>query len=87
MIIPFCREVNTVIDSAFHGLWKRVEKCVKIRSLLSGEISELPIIINLDVMLARRKMKLNDLPDLVGIILQNLSVLKTGRATSFTTLE
>lgn len=49
----------------------------------------MPIIINLDVMLARRKMKLNDLADLVGITPQNLSVLKTGRARAirFTTLE
>ena len=49
----------------------------------------MPIIINLDVMLARRKMKLNDLAELVGITPQNLSVLKTGRARAirFTTLE
>ena len=49
----------------------------------------MPIIINLDVMLAKRKMKLNDLADLVGITPQNLSVLKTGRARAirFTTLE
>ena len=49
----------------------------------------MPIIINLDVMLAKRKMKLNDLADLVGITPQNLSVLKTGkaRAIRFTTLE
>lgn len=49
----------------------------------------MPIIINLDVMLAKRKMKLNDLAELVGITPQNLSVLKTGkaRAIRFTTLE
>ena len=49
----------------------------------------MPIIINLDVMLAKRKMKLNDLADLVGITPQNLSVLKAGRARAirFTTLE
>jgi putative transcriptional regulator len=47
------------------------------------------IIINLDVMLARRKMKLNDLADQVGITPQNLSILKTGkaRAVRFSTLE
>ena len=47
------------------------------------------IIINLDVMLARRKMRLNTLADLVGITPQNLSVLKTGRAKAirFSTLE
>ena len=49
----------------------------------------MPIIINLDVMLARRKMKLNDLADLIEITPQNLSVLKAGRARAirFTTLE
>ena len=38
------------------------------------------IIIELDVMLAKRKMKLNDLAQAVGITPQNLSVLKSGRA-------
>ncbi|HEY4213197.1 MAG TPA: helix-turn-helix transcriptional regulator [Steroidobacteraceae bacterium] len=49
----------------------------------------MPIIVNLDVMLARRKMRLNELSDRVGITPQNLSVLKTGRAKAirFATLE
>lgn len=49
----------------------------------------MPIIINLDVQLAKRKMKLNELADRVGISAQNLSVLKTGkaRAIRFSTLE
>ena len=49
----------------------------------------MPIVVNLDVMLARRKMRLNELADLVGITAQNLSVLKTGRAKAirFGTLE
>lgn len=47
------------------------------------------IIVNLDVQLAKRKMKLNELSDLVDISVQNLSVLKTGkaRAIRFSTLE
>jgi putative transcriptional regulator len=47
------------------------------------------IVINLDVQLAKRKMKLNELSNLVGISVQNLSVLKTGkaRAIRFSTLE
>lgn len=47
------------------------------------------IIVNLDVMMARRKMKLNDLAEAVGITAQNLSVLKTGKAKAirFSTLE
>ena len=47
------------------------------------------IVVNLDVMLARRKMRLNELADLVDITPQNLSVLKTGRAKAirFSTLE
>lgn len=49
----------------------------------------MPILINLDVQLAKRKMKLNDLSERVGISAQNLSVLKTGkaRAIRFSTLE
>jgi putative transcriptional regulator len=48
-----------------------------------------PIVVNVDVMLARRKMKLNTLAERVGITPQNLSVLKTGRAKAirFSTLE
>lgn len=47
------------------------------------------IIVNLDVMLARRKMRLNELSERVGISNQNLSILKTGKAKAvrFTTLS
>lgn len=47
------------------------------------------IISNLDVMLAKRKMRLNELADATGISIQNLSVLKTGkaRAIRFSTLN
>ncbi len=38
------------------------------------------IIINLDVMLAKRKMKLNELSKIVGITISNLSILKQGKA-------
>jgi putative transcriptional regulator len=38
------------------------------------------IIINLDVMLAKRKMKLNELSSLVDITVSNLSILKQGKA-------
>ena len=49
----------------------------------------MPIIVNLDVVLAQRKMKLTELADAVGITIQNLSVLKAGRARAirFSTLE
>jgi putative transcriptional regulator len=49
----------------------------------------MPIIVNLDVVLAQRKMRLNDLSDGVDITPQNLSILKTGkaRAIRFSTLE
>lgn len=40
----------------------------------------MPIIINLDVMLAKRKMKSMALAKLIGITEQNLSILKTGKA-------
>ncbi len=47
------------------------------------------IIVNLDVMLAKRKMRLNELADAINISIQNLSVLKTGkaRAIRFSTLS
>ncbi len=38
------------------------------------------IVINLDVMLAKRKMSLTELSELVGITMSNLSILKTGKA-------
>jgi putative transcriptional regulator len=46
------------------------------------------IIVNLDVMLAKRKMKMQDLAELMGITIQNLSILKTGKAKAirFSTL-
>lgn len=40
----------------------------------------MPIRINLDVMLARRKIKSNELAASIGITPQNLSILKTGKA-------
>ena len=47
------------------------------------------IIVNLDVMMAKRKMSLNELSEKVGLTLANLSILKTGKAKAvrFTTLE
>jgi putative transcriptional regulator len=47
------------------------------------------IIVNLDVMLAKRKMKSNKLAQLVGISEQNISILKTGKAKAIrlTTLD
>lgn len=49
----------------------------------------MPIIVNLDVMLAKRKMSMNELSEQVGITLANLSVLKNnkGKAIRFSTLE
>lgn len=49
----------------------------------------MPIIVNLDVMMAKRKMSLNELSEKVDITLSNLSILKTGKAKAirFTTLE
>ncbi len=47
------------------------------------------IIVNIDVMLARRKMSVTELSDRVGITLANISNLKTGKAKAvrFTTLD
>ena len=47
------------------------------------------IIVNLDVMLAKRKMRLTELSEKVGVTMANLSILKTGkaRAVRFSTLD
>ena len=49
----------------------------------------MPIIVNIDVMLARRKMSSGELAQRIGISAANLSILKTGKAKAvrFTTLE
>lgn len=49
----------------------------------------MPIIVNLDVMMAKRKMSLNELSAKVDLTLANLSILKTGKAKAirFSTLE
>ena len=49
----------------------------------------MPIIVNVDVMMARRKLSLTELAERVGLTLANLSVLKTGKAKAvrFSTLE
>lgn len=49
----------------------------------------MPITVNLDVMMAKRKMSLNELSVKVGLTLANLSILKTGKAKAirFSTLE
>ena len=47
------------------------------------------IVVNLDVMMAKRKISLNELSDRVDLTLSNLSILKTGKAKAirFSTLE
>lgn len=49
----------------------------------------MPIVVNLDVVMAQRKMSLNELSEKVGLTLSNLSILKTGKAKAirFSTLE
>lgn len=49
----------------------------------------MPIIVNLDVMMAKRKISLNELSAKVDLTLSNLSILKTGKAKAirFSTLE
>jgi len=49
----------------------------------------MPIVVNLDVMMAKRKISLNELSERVDLTLSNLSILKTGKAKAirFSTLE
>jgi putative transcriptional regulator len=61
------------------------------RTILMSNINRgiMGIIVNLDVMLVKRKMKLQELADRIGITIQNLSILKTGKgkAIRFSTLS
>lgn len=49
----------------------------------------MPIIVNLDVIMAKRKISLNELSERVNLTLSNLSILKTGKAKAirFSTLD
>ena len=49
----------------------------------------MPIVVNLEVMLAKRKMSLTELSERVGITIANMSILKSGKAKAirFSTLE
>ncbi len=49
----------------------------------------MPIVVNLDIMLAERKMKSKELAEIIGITTANLSILKSGKAKAvrFSTLE
>lgn len=52
-------------------------------------VNDMPIIVNLDVMMAKRKISSNELAEKIEITPANLSVLKTGKAKAvrFSTLE
>ena len=65
-----------------------IARGIRVDYLIRSE-GTIAIIVNLDVMLAKRKMKLNDLSIAVGVSVPNLSVLKTGKAKAvrFSTLE
>jgi putative transcriptional regulator len=56
---------------------------------LTIKFANLPIVVNLDVMMARRKMSLTELSERVGITMANMSILKTGKAKAirFDTLD
>jgi putative transcriptional regulator len=49
----------------------------------------MPILVNIDVMLAKRKMSVTELSERIGITMANLSILKNGKAKAirFTTME
>ena len=78
-----------VLQSLYRVCWKIIAKCdrYEIREWLNSLI--MPIIVNLDVMMAKRKISLNELSERVGLTLSNLSILKTGKAKAirFSTLE
>ena len=59
------------------------------KTTIRYEVRKMAIIINIDVMLAKRKMSVTELSQHVGITMANLSILKTGKAKAirFSTLE
>ena len=59
------------------------------KTTIRFEVRKMAIIINIDVMLAKRKMSVTELSQHVGITMANLSILKTGKAKAirFSTLE
>jgi putative transcriptional regulator len=60
-----------------------------MKTASSCEAANMPIVINLDVMLARRKMRSRELAERIGITEQNVSLLKSGKVKGvrFDTLE
>lgn len=56
---------------------------------LKERVREVPIIVNLDVMMAKRKVSSTELAEKIGLTPANLSILKTGKAKAvrFSTLE
>jgi putative transcriptional regulator len=60
-----------------------------MRRIWNAGGKKMAIIINIDVMLARRKMSVTELTEKVGITMANLSILKNGKAKAirFSTLE
>ncbi len=64
-------------------------KRVDLQSTLLGRKNKMAIIVNLDVMMAKRKMSSNELAQKIGITNANLSILKTnkGKAIRFSTLD
>ena len=61
----------------------------RLNGVLAGNGELMPVIVNLDVIMAKRKMSLNELSKKVGLTLSNLSILKTGtaKAIRFSTPE
>ncbi len=85
-LIIFISVIVAVAASLFE---KILHNAVDIKSENDLTIKAMPIVVNLDVMMAKRKMSLNELSDRVDLTLSNLSILKTGKAKAirFTTLD
>src|SRR5690606_36169376 len=69
--------------------WLYLQKRHRITKRKRTHNITMAIIVNLDVMMAKRKMSLNELSERVDLTLSNLSILKTGKAKAvrFSTLE
>jgi DNA-binding Xre family transcriptional regulator len=81
--------VCIVVATAAAIFQKILQNAIDMKSENDLTIWAMPIIVNLDVMMAKRKISLNELSERVDLTLSNLSILKTGKAKAirFSTLD
>src|SRR5215217_7177135 len=92
MIVPMmsCKSYSCILSLVYlPTLWRPFSNRDWYYRMSKTSLFSMPIIINLDVMLAKRKMRSNELAEKIGLTTVNLSILKTGKikAVRLSTLE